>query len=426
MINLSLPILIFILSILLLIEGIFSGSEIALLSADKTTLKAEAGKGSKGAKLALQLALHPERVLTSTLLMTSLCIVLISSLVTLYVRDHFDSHIDFISILITSPLVVLIGELIPKTFYQKNANKLASKIAFPVAFIYWAFYPITKLLTLYTNYLSKSLRPLEELITGKAPTSRDELMSLLSYGKRESEITTTEKEMIRRIFDFKGTQAKHIMMPLIKVEAIEEKASIQNAIERFKIHRHSRMPVYSKRIDNIVGILEISNLFLSQDPSQPIHTFMEEAQYVAETHLLESLLAEMKVNGSEMVIVVDEYGGAIGILTFEDIVEEIVGEINDEHDDESAEYKEFDEDRYLVQARMEITRINEELKLELPEGDYETLGGFLLQQFSKLPENGDELYFDTPAASLKITIRKANDRVIQSVVIEKIKIQSNQ
>jgi putative hemolysin len=417
--NLELSTLLIIIPPILLIEGIFSGSEIALLSADKTLLKTNAGKGSKAAKLALDLANHPEKVLTSTLVVTCLCVILISSIVTLYVRERYDRHVDFYSILIASPLIVLIGELIPKMLYQRYANRFAPLVAYPVTIIYWLLYPFTKVLSLYTTYLSRSLRPIEEILTGKPPTARDELITLLNYGKRESEITASEKEMIKRIFDFKGTQAKHIMMPLIRVEAIEEKASIRDAIERFKIHRHSRMPIYSNRIDNIIGVLEISDLFLSQDSQQSIRPFMSPTPYIAETHLIEDLLTEMKQNETEMVIVVDEYGGAIGILTFEDIVEEIVGEINDEHDDQVADFQELGENRWLFQARMEVTRINEQLQFEIPEGDYETLGGFLLQQFSKLPETGDELYFDTPVASLKFVIRKANDRMVQTVLIEK-------
>lgn len=421
--ELSTPTLVALLAPLLLIEGFFSGSEIALLSADHLALKSKAARGSRSARLALKLAGHPERVLTSTLVMTALCVILISALCSLWARNRFGESSEWVAIAIASPLVVFFGELIPKTFYQKNANLLAPWVSYPVSFVYILFYPITRTISFYTAGLSRILSPIEELLTGKAQSGRDELLTVLSYGKRESELGVNEKRMIRRIFDFKGTEAKHILIPLIKVEAIEENAPIKEGLERFKNHRHSRMPVYSGRIDNIVGVLEVSDLFHAPDPNQKVRNFITNATYIAETHHLDDLLKIMRRDETEMVVIVDEYGGAIGILTFEDIVEEIVGEIEDEHDDQMTVFKEIDENKYLVQAKMEVTAINEKLHLEIPEGDYETVGGFLLQQFSKIPEVGDELYFDTPAGTLKFLVRKANARQVQTVMIELIQVR---
>ena len=410
---------------LLILEGLFSGSEIALLSADKIQLKSKANGGSRAAKLALGLALHPERVLTSTLVMTAFCVVVIAGLFSLWAAGRYGIGSEWRAILFASPLIVILGEFVPKTIYQKYANRLAPLVAFPVTAIYFIFYPITKTISLYTGMLSRILRPLEELLTGKTQSGRDEVLSVLAYGKRESELGVSEKRMIRRIFNFKGTEAKNILIPLIKVEAIEEQSTIREALERFRSHRHSRMPVYAGRIDNIVGILEVSDLFHAPDPNQSVRNFITNATYIAETHHLDDLLKIMRRDETEMVITVDEYGGAVGILTFEDIVEEIVGEIEDEHDDDqTADFKELGEHRYLVQARMEITAINEKLHLEIPEGDYETIGGFLLQQFAKIPEPGDELHFDTVAGTLKFVIRKATARQIQSVLIEVTQIRN--
>ncbi len=404
---------------LLALEGLFAGSEIALLSADKIKLKSKASGGSSAARLALGLANRPERVLTSTLVMTAFCVVVTAGLCSLWAEGRYGANSEWRAILLASPLIVVFGEFVPKTVFQKYADRLAPIMAYPVTLVYFVLYPITKMISLYTGALSRGLRPLEELLTGKTHSGRDEVLSVLAYGKRESELGVSEKRMIRQIFDFKGTEAKHILIPLIKVEAIEEHATIREALERFKSHRHSRMPVYSGRIDNIVGVLEVSDLFHAPDPNQSVRNFITNATYVAETHHLDDLLKIMRRDESEMVVIVDEYGGAIGILTFEDIVEEIVGEIEDEHDDDqTAEFKELGENRYLIQARMEITAINEKLHLELPEGDYETVGGFLLQQFAKIPEPGDELHFDTAAGTLRFVVRKATARQIQSVLVE--------
>jgi CBS domain containing-hemolysin-like protein len=195
---------------------------------------------------------------------------------------------------------------------------------------------------------------------------------------------------------------------------------VQEALESFEKHRHSRMPVYSDRIDNIIGILETSDLLTANDISEKIELYISTAHYASETQSLEDLMHDMKNEDIEMVVVVDEHGGAVGILTFEDIVEEIVGEISDEFDFESLPYKTLSGSSWSVQANMEIQSINENLRLELPEGNYETLSGFLLQQFGRIPEVRDELYFHTPAGFYKFVIKNATERHIKMVLIEKI------
>ena len=405
---------------ILLIEGFFSGSEIALLSADRLGLRKSAKQGSPAARLALELSQHPERILSTTLFMTCLCVIAVSSLITLYFLDHNPRQGGWLAVLVTSPLVVLFGELIPKTVYQRYSTRIAPWVARPVFYTFWVFFPITRILGFFTGRISNLLGPVEELVTGRRRTTREELQTMLLYGRKESEIKTSEKRMIRRIFDFKDTEAKHALIPLVKVEAIEESSTIKAALERYQAHRHSRMPVYRGRVDNIVGVLEASDLLSATDLNQPIRNYVTSAHYAAETQGLEDLMLEMRRDDVELVVVVDEYGGAVGILTFEDIIEEIVGEITDEYDTETEPYRELGEGRWLVQARMEISALNEKLRLALPEGEYETLGGFLLQQFGRIPDPQDELYFDTATGSYQFTIRKATQRTIEMVLVERI------
>ncbi|MGK5084158.1 hemolysin family protein [Bdellovibrionota bacterium FG-1] len=405
---------------LLLIEGFYSGSEIALLSADKLALKRQARQGSHRAGLAIELAAHPERIFSATLLLTSLCVIVISALTALFFLERHQEHSDLLAILVTSPLVVILGELIPKTLYQRNATLLAPWVALPIHWTYWIFYPLTRILSLYTSKLSRMIGPIEELLTGKHHTTREDLESLLSYNRRESDLKLSEKQMIRRILDFRESMARNALIPLVQVDAIEDTATVREALEQFERHRHSRMPVYHERIDNIVGVLETADLFVATDLDQPVRHYVTSAHYVAETQALPDLLLEMHREDDEMVVVVDEHGGAVGVITFEDIAEEIVGEINDEYDTESLPYKELSAQSWLVQARMEIPLINEQLNFELPQGEYETLSGFLLQQFGRIPEHRDELFFNTPRGQFKFTIRKATARHIELVLIEKI------
>lgn len=405
---------------ILLLESFFAGSEIAFLSADKVELQNEVKKGNRSAKLALDLANHPERVLSTTLLMTALCVIGTSSLIAIYFHQYNHPKASIFAVLVTSPLVVLFGELIPKTVYQRYANSLAPVIALPLTVAFYVFYPFTKILSIYTTRLSRLVRPIEALLTGRRKTTREELRSMLSYGKKESELDPTEKQMIKRIFDFKDSEAKNALIPLVQVIGIEKNSTIGQALEMFLKHRHSRMPVYSERIDNIVGVIENRKFLGKTKLDSPIEPLIEPAHYAAEAQSLRDLLVDMHNEQNEMTIVVDEYGGAVGILTYEDIIEEIVGEINDEDDNESLSYRVLTDGTWLIKARMEIQEINEKLSLSIPQGDYETLSGFLLQQFGRIPLPRDDLYFDTPSGSLRFTIRSATDRYIETVVVEKM------
>ena len=408
--------------ILILIEGVFAGSEIALLSSDRLELKKRARKGSYGAQLALSLTERPERILSTTLLMTSLCAIGISSAIAIKIEEipMFDQYSGIISIAASSFLVIIFGEIMPKTIFQRFSHTIGPSVAFLIYWVYLIFFPITKLLSIYTSRLSGLVGPIFELISGKKRTSRDEIEAVLSYGRRETGIATEEKRMIKRIFDFKDTEAKHALIPLVKVDAVEEGATVRQALERFQQHRHSCMPVYSGRVDNIVGTVKFGQLLGVANLDSPMRPHMTPGQYTPETQVLEDLLAEMHQDKFEMATIVDEYGGAVGILTLEDIVEEVVGEIHDEYDSRKLTHRQINDNSWWIQARMEIQLVNEQLHLELPEGDYETVGGFLLQQFGRIPEPGDELYFDTPAGAFRFVIKQANERAIDSVLIEKL------
>ncbi len=416
----SVPQTIFVISLLILVEGFFSGSEIALLSADRLSLKKLAKQGSKGAHLALELIKSPQRILSTTLFVTCICVMMISAIVEISLRGFALEGHALIAILITSPLVLFFGELIPKTLYRRYSNELVPVVVYPVWWAYYVFYPFTRLLSNYTSYVSRLIKPIENLVAGRKRNTREELQSMLRYGKRESEIKASEKRMIKRIFDFKDTEAKHALIPLVKVIAVEAGAPLLEAVGLFEKHRHSRMPIYQDRVDNIVGVIEVFDIFNQYDFDKDLQQYMRPALFAAETQTLDDVLVDMDKANTEMAIVVDEHGGAVGILTLEDIFEEIVGEIQDEFDTDKSPYAELEENKWVCEARTEITSLNEQLRLNLPLGDYETLSGLLLQQFGRIPEQGDELYLDTPEGSIKFTIKSSSPKQIHSVILEKL------
>ncbi len=418
--NLTIEHLLLIIPPLIFIEGFFSGSEIALLSAESLEIKKKMQEGVPGARIALQLKHSPEKILSTTLLMTSLCVIGISTLIAIYFLQSEHPRANLLTILVASPIVVLFGELIPKALYQKFSNQVAPWVSWPILITFYLLYPITKIISIYTARLSRFIGPIQTMITGQKRTTRDELRDFINSSKKETDIKASEKRMIKRIFDFKDTEAKNALIPLVKVDAVDESDSIAHSLKLFQKHMHSRMPVYSERIDNIIGLIEAFDLLASKDAeNDTVKKFIRPVHYIAETQVLEDVLYDMNKKSTEMSVIVDEHGGAVGILTFEDIVEEVVGDIHDEYDSESETYRTLGTNRWVIQANMEIEHINEKLNLMLPIGEYETLGGFLLQQFGRIPENRDELYFDTPSGSYQFSIRQASKRRIESVLVEK-------
>lgn len=398
----------------LLLQGFFSGSEMALISADRLLLKKQAEKGNRGAKLALELLKKPEHVLATTLVGTNLCVALEAVAVTLYLLNHYGPDYEFYSVLVLSPLSLVFGEVLPKTIYQSYSEVLAPKIAPLIRFIRILFAPVTWILGRYTDWISKWLQPLEEAITGRQPvTHREELRSLLTYGRKETTLKNSERRMIRKIFDFSKAEVKNALIPLVNLQMIEDTVTTHEALALFEKYGHSRLPVYHERVDNVIGVLHLFDVFVEQDPQKKITQLMQQSFYAPETQRLFDLQFTMQKRGIQMAVVVDEYGGAVGAVTLEDILEEIVGDIKDEYDSEATSYRELNAKEFLVQGRMEIKAINENLKFSIPHGHYETLAGFLLQQFGRIPEEGDELYF----SNMKFLVRKANNRSIQTVQI---------
>lgn len=222
--------------------------------------------------------------------------------------------------------------------------------------------------------------------------------------------------MLRRIFGFSETTVEEIMIPLVNVDSLEEQTSVKDAIKLIRKTGHSRIPIYKERIDNITGILN-SFYILGPDviPQENINKYSLSPYYVPESKLVNNLLDEMKVGRAGMAIVVDEYGGAVGIITLEDILEEVVGEIEDEYDKGKKLWRKTRNGEYLINPIVEISKINDDLGLGIPEGDeYETLSGFLLSRFGSIPKSGEVIKFRNKT----FTISKANNRAINEVKLK--------
>jgi CBS domain containing-hemolysin-like protein len=398
---------------LLLLEGFFSGSEIALVAANHKKIRREAERGSKKARMALKVLRRPERFLATTLCGTNFSVVTNVILTSALFYQLFGAKGDLYTIILLSPLILIFGEIIPKSIFQTHATSLATKVAYPIWLISYLFYPVIHL-------IQKISLPLKQKEGKETPfITREELKMILKSSQRESDLKADEAIIINRIFDFSKTRAKEGMVPLIEVKALNEKDTAGDAISLIASQGHSRIPVYRERIDNIIGVVNSFDLFSTQNPEKKLGRLIHNCPYVPETKPIDELLLEFQGSGNHIAVVVDEYGGAVGIITIDDILEEIVGEIRDEYDTEEEMVVRLKDNQYLISGRMEIDQINELLHLNLPKGGYETLGGFLLEIFGHIPFQGEKVQYQ----NLTFTVLRASDRVIKEV---KVKVEAIQ
>ena len=243
--------------------------------------------------------------------------------------------------------------------------------------------------------------------------TREELQLLLREEGGKGDINPLEREMIRRIFRFSTTKVKEAMIPLVDVVALEEGISVGEAIASVRQENYSRYPVYRDRVDNIVGILYSFDLLFAEGEGQSIKPFIRPISYFPETKPVDELLVEMQRNQETLAAVVDEYGGAVGIVTVEDILEEVVGEIEDEYDVKPPLCKKVGPRKFWINARMEIDHLNESLKLGLPKGDYETLGGFVLERLGRVPLAGEVFRYN----KMLFEVLKSDEKSVLEVLV---------
>jgi len=399
--------------LLLLLEGFFSGSELALVSADKVEIRARRATGGRTIRMLARFLEDPERILTTTLIGTNACTVSSTTVFGLMLAQSLgeagEGRTGLLTVLLLWPVMLVFAEMVPKSVYRRYSDRLAPVVIHPLTWLSYLLYPLVRLVRGLTRSLLALLGAQDR---GMMAVSRDELRLLLDQGEGE-EIEQEERLMIRRIFDFPETTAKEVMVPLIDISAIDETAPLAEAAALFVETGHSRLPVFHERVDDIVGVLEAMDVLGHTERETPVSELKRPVTYVPPTQRVEQLMNTLQRHRLGLAIVVDEYGGAEGMITVEDILEEIVGEIEDEHDEKEQEILRRSEKEYLVSARAEVDRLNEELELEIPEGDYETLAGFLLERFGRIPRQGDTV--ETERAVL--TVMTASLRVIEEVRI---------
>lgn len=377
--------------VLLIGSAFFSASETALMSLSKIRIRYMQDEGVKGAKLVSSLIENPNKLLSSILVGNNVVNIAATSISTsLFIGLMGEKGVALATAVMTV-LVLIFGEITPKTIAANNSEKVSLLVSKPIKAIIFILRPIVWIFNIITNIIFKLFG-----ITNKGAKSfitEEELKTMVNVSHEEGVLEMEEREIINNVFEFGDMQAKNAMVQRIDMVAIDMEDSYDEIIQVFKTEKLSRMPVYEETIDDIVGILNIKDIiFLSDEEieSFDIKNYMREPFFTYEFKKITQLLEEMKLEKSQMAIVVDEYGGTSGLLTIEDLVEVIVGDIEDEYDEEEDEIQVIKEDEYIVDGSTKIGDVNELIGVNLESEEFDSIGGFIIGHLSRLPDPLDD------------------------------------
>lgn len=413
-----------ILMVLFLLSGFMSGSETALTALGEWKIRQLREEGNDPTGVFALLERDPTRFITTLLIGNNLVNIAATALVT-QISIGLSRSLGFSESLavgyatgLTTLLVLVFGEITPKTIAVHNAVAVSRLVIRPVYLMSIVLYPVGVFFTFLVNIVLRLLR-LEP--TSTALITENELRLMIRSAEESGVIEAQEQEMIRGIIDLEETVVREVMTPRVDVIAVPETATLREILASISEHRVSRLPVYGETIDNVKGVLYARDLlaFLGEVESLDRVTagqLMTPANYVPETLSVLSLLRDMRMRKNHISIVVDEFGGTAGVVTLEDIIEEITGEIYDESDiEEEEEIVQIDEGRYRILASAHLEEVATRLRLSFDdEGEYDTLGGFLTSRFGYIPQAGESLEHQ----GVRLTVEEADERRVQRVLAE--------
>ncbi len=393
-------------AVCLFLEMFFAAAEISVISCDRIGLRKSATEGHRSARLLEHFLDNKQHFLATTLFGTQLTVVVSTVIMTYALHREAPHRAELYLLLGLTPTLVVFGEIVPKTIGQQSAERIARLVAYPLWFAEKVFSPAVYLLTRFSSWVMRILRvPERKLVT------REELEMLLK-GPARSEITEGERRMISNIFEFTDTTVSDVMKPLSDIIALSEDDDLATAAREIGDKQYTRFPVYRERIDQVVGTVHAFDVLKAGRSDLRLGAIARPPIFTPASQPTVDLLVELQRKRQGMAIVVDEYGGAVGIATIEDILEEIVGEIEDEHDTGPAAIRKEGEGVWRISARTSVTEVNRQLKIELPEGEeYESIAGLLLEHLKHIPREGETVRFGL----IILRVTRANERAVEEV-----------
>lgn len=383
-----------VLVILLIGSAFFSASETALMSISKIDARHMVDQNIKNAKIVSKLLEDPNKLLGAILVGNNIVNIGASSLATVIATGILGSAGAGLATGLMTLLVLIFGEITPKSLSTQKAHEVACFVARPISILVVIFNPLVKVLMFISNLIIR-------IFGGKIDTSKpfittDELKTIVTVSHEEGVIEEEEKEMIYNVFGFGDSFTKDVMIPRTDMIAVDANATYEEIIDLYKQEQFSRMPVYQESHDNIIGVIYVKDLLLKQlNPEDFVMAdLLRDVYFVHEFKRIDELFKEMRSKKIGMAIVVDEYGGTSGIVTLEDLIEEIVGDIDDEYDMTEDSFVKLNDKEYLVDGSFRISDFNDELHLDISSNEFDSIGGFIIGLLDRFPDEGEVVTYE--------------------------------
>ncbi|WP_312653453.1 hemolysin family protein [Proteiniclasticum sp.] len=387
---------IILLIILIILSALFSSAETAFTAVNKLKLRHMAEEGNKRAKRTLKLVENPSKIISTLLIGNNIVNIFASALTTMIVIEKFGFNATALATSLLTIVIIIFGEITPKSFATQYAERVAMAFSKPVGIL---MVILTPLVIIFYSIASAIIKLFGGNINQGHPlVTEEELKTMVDVGSEEGVFEEDEKEMLFNIFDFGDLQVKDVMVQRVDMTAIDVDADFDEVMEVVASEQFSRFPVYGEDIDDIVGILNVKDLlFLSDEDKKTfdLRKYIREPYYAYEFKRITELFKELKKNRTHISVILDEYGGTVGIVTIEDLLEEIVGEIDDEYDDERVmDIETIKKNEYVVSGSYRLDELNENIGTHIESEEFDSIGGYLIGILGTFPENGEIIETD--------------------------------
>jgi putative hemolysin len=405
--------------VFLLLAGFFASAEVAFIGMQHLRIEHLVRTGDARAKLVARIMKNPSQFLATVLFGINLFETAAASLGTILAVYLWGEQLGAaIAIIIVTILTLVLAEFIPKTMATRYGEKIALNYARPIEIISIMFYPFVFAL----KFIGRPINTKGENNEGKPTISQEEFRTMISVGHEQGTVEKGAADICQRVFDFGDKLAREVMIPRPEVISIERSARLGEFLQLFTEHGFSRVPVYEGNTDNLVGILAIKDVLMALskgdgDRDSLIEPLIRPAYFVPETKRISDLFAEMRGKNFHIAVLVDEYGGLAGIVSMNQLIEEIVGPVGDELGESEKEFETVNESTYAIDGGMQLVEANEEMGLDLPEGEYETMAGFVLHLLGRIPKQGDQMRYK----GLRIVISEMRGMKIEKIMVIKEK-----